>query len=152
MNNLNTSFDSFVNEEIIPEPVKKWASKTFKPGEMGDIVKKIFADIKYNFDVEKLEKENTGKDRTYNTYFFYTTSLGDKIKVDKYGRFYINDDNVTEFVNLNISRDIFNFFQNQYITRDHVIFKKRQSDRKSTLRDKYSKYLHTNDEEYGTGE
>lgn len=149
MKNINTSFESFVNEGIIPSGIKRRASKTFKPGEMGDIIKKIFYDIKNNFDIDKLEKKTVGLGKTFIGYFIYKTSLGDTIKVSRDGNLYINEDNVAEHVNRNIAIDIYNYFQNKYIVRDHEKYRRDKSARASSMRDKYSKYLDLHEDAQG---
>jgi hypothetical protein len=152
MNNLNTSFESFVNEGIIPKSVKRWASKTFKPGEMGDIIDEIFKDIKYNFDINNLSFITAATDsRTSVNYFAYKTSLGDTIKVSDDERFIINDDDVRDFVNKEKIRDIYIFLRTKYVNRDRESYKSERKNKLSDIRNKYSKYidLHEEDDDYG---
>ena len=140
MNNLNTSFDSFVNEEIniIPKGVKKWASKTFKPGELGDIAKGIYDDIKYNFNPDGLKVKTESGGGTFHKVYIYTNKLGDVIQSREYS-LHINDEplSMENAVNDYIIKDVYELLRKKYFEPGKAKSEAERRERVNTMRTKY---------------
>ena len=132
MNNIK-KYDEFVNEGI-----KSFISKTFKPGEIDHIIENIIKDIKKYFNISDLTAEQN--DTMYNTYT-YKTSKGDIIKINPYNFIYLNNENVTQFVNVNYTKELYDFLDDKYENINIEIEKEKKKNKLSDIDKNYwSKY------------
>ena len=144
------NFDEFVNEGIgdfISKAVGS-VSKTFQPGELDDVIKDIFNDIKNNFDIEKLKYRDIEREMRKRDGYEYITSKDDKINVNFSGM-WINDERV-ENVNRHYINDILEFFRVKYENKKKEKQLKNRREEIGEFRNKYSKYQIDDDDRPGS--